>query len=112
MAAKKDIPEKGTYRNVCINEIWDPTMEQHCGFYEGVIRSKNINYKNKDVCMIFLKTQAQAYALINRGHGWTEITDEWFEFLEEKEKIKEKQATIEEKPVVKRKRGRPRKKVK
>ena len=110
--ASTEVPEKGTYSKVVMNDSLNPETAQSYGFYEGIIESRNIEYKGEKKSLLFLKTQAQVRSLFYRGHGWMDITEDWFKFLERKEQnaIKEDMILIE-KPI-KAKRGRPRKKVK
>ncbi|MGI9554705.1 MAG: hypothetical protein ACR2M6_01920 [Vampirovibrionia bacterium] len=108
MSASRELPKKEEYKYVCINDVFDPETEQQYGFYDGVIKSRNIEYKGKEYSFMFLRIQAEMTNLLYRRDGWVNITDDWFNLLEKKQK---KEATIIVETPIKKKRGRPRKKV-
>ena len=110
MSAEQVAPERNTYTKVCMNDIFDPETEQEYGFYDGVIKSRNILYNGQRYSFMFLRTQAECTNLLYRRSGWVDITDQWFDFLDKKNEEKEDTIVVE-KPI-KRKRGRPRKKAK
>lgn len=107
--AKTDIPERETYSHVCIQPILEPKTEQSFGFYDGIVKSRNIEYKGKNCCLIFLSTHSQMRNLFYQRKGWLDITEEWFQYLDEQEK---KSDTIVLDEPIKTSRGRPRAKTK